>query len=50
MKQRHVIIEYIAVLHQTVRPGPNDMQVLRFITVESQQDHVPEFEKTSKRD
>jgi hypothetical protein len=46
LKERHVIIEHISILHQPMRPGPDDMQMLRFIAVESEKEDIPELEES----
>src|ERR1700719_1088924 len=45
MKKRHVIIKHIPILHQPLRPSPNDMQMLWFIAVESKKEDIPELEQ-----
>ena len=35
MKQRHVIVEQVAILNEPARPSPDNMEMLRFIAVES---------------
>ena len=34
MKQRHVIIEQVAILNESARPSPDNVKMLRFIAVE----------------
>src|ERR1700740_227911 len=34
MKERHVIVEDVAILHQSLSPTPNYMEVLRFVGIE----------------
>jgi hypothetical protein len=46
LKERHVIIEHIPILDEPVCPGPNDMQMLRFIAVEPEKEDVPELEES----
>src|SRR5262245_8397703 len=46
LKERHVIIEHIPILDEPVCPGPNDMQMLRFIAVESEKEDIPELEES----
>jgi hypothetical protein len=46
LKERHVIIKHVPILHQPACPGPNDMQMLWFIAVESKKEDVPELEQT----
>src|SRR6267378_2083082 len=35
VKERHVVIEKIAILNKPVRPTPDDVQMLRLVAVES---------------
>ena len=35
MKEWHVVIEKIAILNKSVRPTPDDVQMLRLVAVES---------------
>ena len=46
LKQRHVIVKQVTILHKAVRPSPNDVEMLRFIGVETVADdvHNPEHD------
>src|SRR5438067_387162 len=50
MKQRHVVIKYVPILHQPMSPSPHHVQMLRFVAVESKKENVPEFEQTSQNE
>src|SRR5882762_6638353 len=44
VKQRHVVIEDIAILNEPARPGPDHVHVLRLIAVEAVTQHVDGLE------
>jgi hypothetical protein len=46
VKEGHVIVEHVSILHQPMCPGPNDMQMLRFIAVEPEKEDIPELEES----
>jgi hypothetical protein len=50
MEQWRVVVEKIAVLHETAAPTPDDMEVLRFIAVEAISKNIGAFERQHQRE
>ena len=50
LEKRHVIVENIPVLHEAAGPGPDHVQVLRFVAVEPITHHVQHLECDHERE